>query len=80
MLEPPCFDTKMDTIQNTVHEDTQTALSLAVNQRITSHTCLYLARWNFFWEIVVNDTKQNTEIIYCPTANQEADYLTKGLD
>jgi hypothetical protein len=78
MLELP-FATEMDTIHTTVREDIQAALSLAVNQRITSRTRHYLARWHFFWEIV-NDPKQNIEIVYCPTAEQEADYLTKGLD
>jgi hypothetical protein len=78
MLELP-FAAEVDTIHTTVHEDNQAALSLAVNQRITSRTRHYLARWHFFWEIV-NDPKQNIEIVYCPTAEQEADYLTKGLD
>lgn len=78
MLELP-FATEMDTIHTTVREDNQAALSLAVNQRITSRTRHYLARWHFFWEIV-NDPKQNIEIVYCPTSEQEADYLTKGLD
>jgi hypothetical protein len=78
MLELP-FVAQMDTIHTTVREDNQAALSLAVNQRITSRTRHYLARWHFFWEIV-NDPKQNIEIVYCPTAEQEADYLTKGLD
>jgi Reverse transcriptase (RNA-dependent DNA polymerase). len=78
MLELP-FETKNDTIRTTVHEDNQAALSLAVNQRITSRTRHYLARWHFFWEII-NDPQQNIDIVNCPTDEQEAAYLTKGLD
>jgi hypothetical protein len=62
-----------------VHEDNQAALSLAVNQRMTSRTRHYLAQWHFFWDII-NDPQQNIDVVYCPTEEQEANYLTKGLD
>mmetsp|Transcript_14539 Transcript_14539/g.27360 ORF Transcript_14539/g.27360 Transcript_14539/m.27360 type:complete len:86 (+) Transcript_14539:219-476(+) len=68
-----------NSIRTTVHEDNKVALPLTVNQRITSRTRHYLARWHFFWNIV-NDPQQNIDIVYCPTNEQEADYLTKGLD
>ena len=78
MLELP-FEMENGSIRTTVREDNQAALSVAGNQRITSRTRQYLARWHFFWNIV-NDPQQNIDIVYCPTNEQEADYLTKGLD
>ena len=66
-------------IISTAHEDNTSALSLAVDQRLTNRTRHYLARWHFFWNLV-NDKKNQIDIVYCPTKEQEADYLTKGLD
>lgn len=66
-------------IVSTAHEDNSAALSLAVDQRLTNRTRHYLARWHFFWSIV-NNKKNQIDIVYCPTKEQEADYLTKGLD
>ncbi|GFH50762.1 hypothetical protein CTEN210_07238 [Chaetoceros tenuissimus] len=66
-------------IVSTAHEDNSAALSLAVDQRLTNRTRHYLARWHFFWSII-NDKENKMEIVYCPTKEQEADYLTKGLD
>ncbi|GFH47570.1 hypothetical protein CTEN210_04045 [Chaetoceros tenuissimus] len=66
-------------IVSTAHEDNSAALSLAVDQRLTNRTRHYLVRWHFFWSII-NDKENKMEIVYCPTKEQEADYLTKGLD
>ncbi|GFH50765.1 hypothetical protein CTEN210_07241 [Chaetoceros tenuissimus] len=74
-LNVPEF-TNPDSILTTVHEDNQSALRLATEQRITSRTRFYLARYHFFWEHVRNG---DISVIYCPTETQEADYLTKNL-
>ncbi|GFH62197.1 hypothetical protein CTEN210_18673 [Chaetoceros tenuissimus] len=74
-LNVPEF-TNPDSILTTVHEDNQSALCLATEQRITSRTRFYLARYHFFWEHVRN---RDISVIYCPTESQEADYLTKNL-
>ncbi|GFH57253.1 hypothetical protein CTEN210_13729 [Chaetoceros tenuissimus] len=74
-LNVPEF-TNPDSILTTVHEDNQSALRLATEQRITSRTRFYLARYHFFREHVRNG---DISVIYCPTETQEADYLTKNL-
>lgn len=61
-----------------IYEDNSTALSLAVNQKITSRTKHWCVKSHFFWSHVNDPTKN----IYChkvDTRNQHADYLTKGL-
>ena len=64
------------TIRSIAHEDNSSALSLATDQRITSRTRHYAVKWHFFWEHVRNGT---IEVVKVPTADQCADYLTKGL-
>jgi hypothetical protein len=64
------------TIHCQVFEDNNGALQLATNQRITSRTKYYHIKWHHFWHHVRDKT---VEIMKIDTAEQEADYLTKGL-
>ena len=61
-----------------VHEDNTAALSLAVNQKVTSRTKHWCVKFHFFWSYV-NDKQNNTQCIKVDTKEQRADYLTKGL-
>ena len=61
-----------------IHEDNSAALSLAVNQKVTSRTKHWCVKFHFFWSYV-NDEKNNTQCVKVDTKNQKADYLTKGL-
>ena len=61
-----------------IHEDNNTALSLAVNQRITSRTKHWCVKSHFFWHHV-NDKSKNIKCVKVDTKLQRADYLTKGL-
>ncbi len=63
-------------VHATAHEDNTSALSLAKEQHLTSHTRHYHCRWHFFWQKVQDGS---VEVIYCDTAEQDADYLTKPL-
>ena len=65
-----------NTINTTVHEDNSSALLLATNQRITSRTRYYNVKWHFFWDHV---KKGNIKVVKVASADQCADYLTKGL-
>ena len=59
-----------------VFEDNNSALLLAINQCITSHTKHYLIQWHFFWSHV----KDGDIKVFCvDTDLQDADYMTKGL-
>ena len=60
----------------TVFEDNQSAYYLATNQRITSRTKYFLAKWHWFWSHVNNG---EFTIVKCPTNEQRSDYLTKSL-
>ena len=63
-------------VHATAHEDNTSALSLAVDQRLTNRTRHYHCRWHFFWQAV---QENQVEVIYCATTEQDADYLTKPL-
>jgi hypothetical protein len=60
------------------HEDNNSALMLATNQRVTPRTKHYAVKLHWFWSIV-NDTVLNIKVIKIDTKLQQADYLTKGL-
>jgi hypothetical protein len=63
-----------------VFEDNQGALLLANNQRITNRTKYFLIKWHWFWAHVNNpDRDQRIEVLRIDSANQLADYFTKGL-
>ena len=63
-------------VHATTHEDNTSALSLATEQRLTNRTRHYHCRWHFFWQSVQENV---VEVVYCTTAEQDADYLTKPL-
>lgn len=66
----------------TVFEDNQGAFLLANNQRITARTKYFCVKWHFFWSYVYHpDRNPDGWLIVekCPTEEQNADYLTKGL-
>ena len=73
---PPDLVISPDQFMATVHEDNTAALSLAVNQRVTSRTRHYHVRWHFFWAAIQDS---QVEVVYVDTLRQEADYLTKGM-
>eukprot|EP01083_Nonionella_stella_P274358 931200_1 len=66
------------TFETFIHEDNNTALSLAVNQRITSRTKHWCVKSHFFW-YHVNDKSKHIKCVKVDTKLQRADYLTKGL-
>ena len=70
---PPQFKS---TIRCRVFEDNNGALLLATNQRITNRTKYFLVKWHFFWSHVQNG---DVNVLKIDTAEQWADYLTKGL-
>ena len=61
-----------------VYEDNSAALSLAVNQKVTSRTKHWCVKYHFFWTYVKDESK-NTKCVKVATDKQKADYLTKGL-
>ena len=63
-------------LHSTAFEDNQSAYYLATNQKITNRTRYYLTKWHWFWEQYRN---KEFAITKCPTAEQQADYLTKPL-
>ena len=66
------------TFKTFIYEDNNTALSLAVNQRITSRTKHWCVKSHFFWHHI-NDSSKNIFCLKVDTKFQRADYLTKGL-
>jgi len=60
-----------------VFEGNNGALLLATKQQRTNRTKYFLVKWHFFWECV---RKGEVLIEMIDTTNQQADYLTKGLD
>lgn len=66
------------TFHSYVHEDNNSALMLAVDQRITPRTKHYAVKLHWFWSIV-NDPQYRISIVKIDTDKQQADYLTKGL-
>ena len=66
------------TIQTTVFEDNNACLILATTQRLTSRTRWFHQKWHHFWECMRNPLF-NLTIVKIDSANQWADYLTKGL-
>ena len=57
-----------------VFEDNQGALLLASNHRITNRTKYFLVKWHWFWSHA-----DELQFIKVESANQRADFLTKGL-
>ena len=69
---------ELATFQTVIHEDNSAALSLAVNQKVTSRTKHWCVKFHFFWSYI-NDTNNNAKCVKVHTKEQRADYLTKGL-
>ena len=61
-----------------VYEVNSTALSLALNQKVTSRTKHWCVKFHFFWSHI-NDKRKNIQCLKVHTKEQRADYLTKGL-
>ena len=59
----------------TVFEDNMGAYYLATNQRITSRTKYFLAKWHWFWD---QYNAKEFSIVKCPTDEQCSDHLTKS--
>ena len=64
-------------IKCTVFEDNSGALLLATNQKISARTKHFLVDWHFFWQAV---NYQEVTVVKIDTKDQQADFLTKGLD
>ena len=62
-------DDDLTSFQTTVYEDNATALSLAVNQRITSRTKHWAVKSHFFWGHV-NDKEKNIAVVKIGTDQQ----------
>jgi len=65
------------TFRCTVFEDNNGALLLANKQQLTNRTKYFLVKWHFFWDHV---RRGDITIEKISTEEQQADYLTKGLD
>jgi len=66
------------TFQCRAFEDNQGALTLATTHQITNHTKYYLVKWHWFWAHVQGSNGHVT-ILKVASADQLADFLTKGL-
>mgnify|MGYP000681102589 CR=1 FL=1 len=67
-------DDLITSIRARVFEDNQGALSLALNQRITSRTKYLLVRFHWFWAV-----SDELGFFKVPSSRQGADFLTKPL-
>jgi len=70
------------TVSARVFEDNNSALQLAVNQRITNRTRHYLVKWHHFWSCVKpteDGVLPEIKVLRVDTNLQDADFLTKGL-
>jgi hypothetical protein len=77
------IDTNFDTsVKNQfitqVHEDNNSALMLATENRLSPRTKHYAVKLHWFWSII-NDPSFKISIIKIDTKDQQADYLTKGM-
>ena len=61
-----------------MYEDNAAALSLAINQKVTSRTKHVSVKFHFFWEHV-NDPNKYIKWLKVESKNQRATYFTKGL-
>ena len=78
-MENVNFPDRLNTVRSSFHasvfEDNTSALTLATDQRLTNRTRHYHCRWHHFWTHV---SEGEIDVVFCETANQQADYLTKG--
>ena len=73
MLDIPC---NLKEVKFTIHVDNTSAITLAVDQKITSRTRHYHAKMHHFWTEV---NAGSYDVMHCKTSEMLADYLTKGL-
>lgn len=73
MLDIPC---NLKDVKFTIHVDNTSAITLAVDQKITSRTRHYHAKMHHFWTEV---NAGSYDVVHCKTSEMIADYLTKGL-
>jgi hypothetical protein len=78
---PKNLQTVAKSLTTTIHEDNNSALTLATKQQVTSRTKHYLVKWHFFWSHVKSESNPDgtIEVKHVDTKFQKADYLTKGL-
>ena len=69
---------KLKSFKTIIFEDNNTALSLALKQKVTSRTKHWCVKFHFFWDYI-NEENNNTTCVKVATADQKADYLTKTL-
>lgn len=72
-LNIPC---NLKEVKFTINVDNTSALTLAVDQKITSRTRHYHAKMHHFWSEV---NKGHYDIVHCKSSEMLADYLTKSL-
>ena len=77
-LRNPFKSKDMGKFQTVIYEDNNSALALAVNQKVTSRTKHWCVKFHFFWSYI-NEDGNNTKCERVDTQFQKADYLTKGL-
>ena len=74
------FGTNKDltSFKTVIYEDNNTALTLAIKQKVTSRTKHWCVKFHFFWSYI-NDEKNHISCVKVASSEQKADYLTKGL-
>ena len=70
------FPSSTPRIHAEAFEDNNSALLLANNQRLTDRSKFLNTKWHHFWEAV---NEKRITVSRIESANQRADYLTKGL-
>ena len=61
-----------------VYEDNSAALSLAMNQKVTSRTKHWAVKFHFFWSHL-KDKDKNMEYLKVAMKEQRVDHINKGL-
>ena len=78
VISDPVSCTVVRSFPTLVHEDNNSALMLATEQRITARTKHYPIKRHWFWSIV-KDPEYGIQVVKVETTKQQADYCTKGL-
>ena len=75
-------DAKMPTVYCKLFEDNQTVYLLANEQRLSSNTKYFNVKYHWFWSHVYHKDRNPDgwlKVESCKSAEQQADYMTKGL-
>ena len=67
----------LSNFNTSVHEDNNSALMVATEQRVTPRTKHYAVKLHWFWSII-NDPQFKMSVLKIDTKKQPAGYLTKG--